>query len=200
MQAAMTRRSLWIAAISVLVVALGGCSTAQVDRGDPSAFAAKGYRTYNWNYAQVEPLPSDTSAYTTMAPIFREEMNRALANLGYREVEQGGQFVVSLQFKRSLADGVVSIEKDPNPVVPRVVLNRDPDQASLDNAQALAGVRQLNNVLIQFDDASDGGLLWAAAVSRVQETANINELDPEQVRRNARQTLRRVMSQLPLAP
>lgn len=200
MQAAMTPRSIWIAAITVLVVLLGGCSSAQVDRADPDTFAAKGYRTYNWNYAQIEPLPSDTSAYATLAPIFREEMNRALANLGYREVAQGGQFVVSVQFKRSLADGVVSIEKDPNPVVPRVVLNRDPDQASLDNAQALAGVRELNSVLIQFDDASDGGLLWAAAVSRVQETANVNELDPDQVRRNARQTLRRAMGQLPLAP
>lgn len=191
----------WLVTLGLsLITFLAGCGSTQIERSDPDAFAAKGYQTYQWNHAPIPKRPGDTSPLATIAPIFREETNAVLSKKGYREVKDGGDFVVSLQFKTSIEQGALPRSAPNNDPVPRAVINRTPDQASVDNAYAMAGPREMNNALLQFDDGKDGGLLWAAAMSRLVEDANQNTIDQSEVRRNARRALERAMAPLPEAP
>lgn len=192
-----TCKALLTASLAALLTA---CGTTQIERSEIDTFAAKGYSTYQWNYAPIEVRPSDTSPLSTIGPIFREETNTALSELGYREVKDGGDFVVSLQFKTSIEQGALPRSAPNNDPVPRAVINRTPDQASVDNAYAMAGPREMNNALLQFDDGNDGALLWAAAMSRLVEDTNQNNIDPAEVRRNARRALERALAPLPRAP
>lgn len=192
--------SRWLSAIAATsFLLLAGCGTTQIERGDVSAFAAKDYQTYAWNHAAINVRPGDQSPLAIIGPVFREETNARLQSLGYREVAIGGDFVVSLQFKTSIEQGALPKNSPSSGQVPRAVINRSPDPASVDNAQAMAGPREMNNVLLKFDDGTDGGLLWAAAMSRLVEDVNRNTIDADEVRRNARNAIRRATSLLPRA-
>jgi hypothetical protein len=176
-------------------MALVACTGTQVDRADPSLFAGKNYDSYQWKFDPVMMAPSGDDSTMQFGNIFQEEVDIALREKGYRRVESGGDFLVSVQFRTTFEDGAMPGNNEA--LVPRMIANREPDQATVDNAVAMSGPRQMNNALLQFDAADDGSLLWLAKMSRLVENVNPTSVDLNDVRRNARRAIQRAVEPLP---
>jgi uncharacterized lipoprotein YmbA len=80
---------------------------------------------------------------------------------------------------------------------PGVVPNRQINQAIVDNAIALGGVKETNNIVLQFNDLSSNQIVWQATLSKIVE--NANNVDASSIDRNLKGFLERALKPLPTA-
>jgi hypothetical protein len=76
-------------------------------------------------------------------------------------------------------------------------VNRRTDQALVDNAYALSGPRETNNMLLQFSDRTTQSLVWATSMTKIVE--NVNEENTKKMRKSVNAAVRKVLRQLPSA-
>jgi tRNA threonylcarbamoyladenosine modification (KEOPS) complex Cgi121 subunit len=81
---------------------------------------------------------------------------------------------------------------------PRVTPNRQIDQASVDNAIALGGVKETNNIILQFNDKTSNQEVWHVTLTKIIE--NANNVNISRINDNLTQYLKRALKSLPQAP
>lgn len=161
---------------------LVACANVQVDTAPIDKFKAGNYHSYSWLGAPVENTAGSDDPLYVVDPALRKAVDETLAGKGYRRLETGGDFTIDYQFKASMADGALNTtaaKADNRYPVPSggALINRGADQALVDNAYALSGVREMNSILLRFSDAESQSLVWAGAMSKIVEDVNQDSRD-----------------------
>ena len=119
----------------------------------------------------------------------------ALDKKGYRYEESGGDCVISYELRAALEGGATVAGPDFGTT--SSVINRNPDQAIVDNIYALSEPREIASLVLLFEDGADLAPIWSASVSQVVE--NRNQPDLEKVRRKLQPGLAKAFRPLPNA-
>ena len=176
--------------LTVLCVGLlSACSGVQIERAPTERFNDAGYQTYSWRDLPIDNIGNSDDPLYNIGPSLRSAVNDSLADKGYVLKESGGDFVVYFEFRTVLTEGVLSSKASNIAPIPQVVINRDTDQAMADNAYALSGVREMNSILLNFEDPQNQALVWAVSISKVVE--NLNHNDPAKMRRTLGKSIER---------
>lgn len=158
--------------LSLTVLVLAACSGVEIERSGIEKFSAGNYQYYKWRTA---PLPADTRSSDpiyAIDPVLRREVDAALQAKGYVLDPASAQFTVDYLYMSGMQQGERSELASNVTPYPRVVPNRQMSQAVVDNAIALGGVKQTNNIILQFNDESSNQVVWQATLSRIVEDAN----------------------------
>jgi len=60
--------------------------------------------------------------------------------------------------------------------IPRITPNRQVNQASVDNAIALSGARETDNLVLQFNDQESNRAVWSVTMTSIVENTNSNNM------------------------
>jgi len=159
-------------ATALLLMALAACSGVETRPADINAFAAGNYHYYSW---RSEPLLNTTNSNDPMYsldPVLRNAVNKTLRDKGYVLDPQRAQFSVDYIFAPGTRDGVKGVEASNLSTHPGVVPDRDIDQASVDNAYALGGLKETRNIGIQFNDVQRNEEVWHVIITKLVSNAN----------------------------
>lgn len=159
-------------ASTLLLLALAGCSGIDIEPAATDQFAAGNYQYYRWRTA---PLPSGTGSSDpiyTIDPVMRREVDAALGAKGYVLDTERAQFTVDYIFAPGMLQGERSDLASNVSHRPSATPNRQVDQASVDNAIALGGIKETNNIVLQFNDGSTNKAVWQVTLSKIVENAN----------------------------
>lgn len=181
--------------LMLALLALAACGSVETQPEDPRVFAAAGYSRYAW---RNDPLPEPENYRDTRRQVLdaslRSAVDERLGELGYRRVpRQRAQFLVDYFAAAGIVDGRLSRNANNVTPLPSGTINRQINQAEVDNAYALAGARTTGNVALVFL-GGDLQPLWSVRISTLVEDAN--RVDPGRVRR----AMRRGLQSLPPAP
>ena len=192
------RRVMFLASLCLALVA-SGCSSIETRPSDPTAFAEAKFRYYKWRSEPLANPGGSNDPLYLMDPIIRREVNQELAARGYRLDPERAQFSVDYLQAMGLRQGVSSQDAsggiDP---IPSARPNRQINQAMVDNANALAGVHETNNIAIQFNDLASQTEIWHVVITKIVENANAP--DPAVLERNLQRGIQMGLSSLPDAP
>jgi hypothetical protein len=133
----------------------------------------------------------------TLDPIMRRDVNTTLQAKGYVLDEERAQFTVDYIYANDLRQGERSQLASNITPYPRVTPNRQVNQATVDNAIALGGVMETNNITLQFNDSATNQEVWQATLSKVVEDAN--NVDATRLDDNLQRFLERALESMPPA-
>jgi hypothetical protein len=180
-------------ALIVLSMGLLGCTTMQVDTMSADRFKAKGYDSFSWKSEIPTGMSGSLDGFYQLSSTIRAVVMNELDKKGYRYEESGGDFVISYELRAALEGGVT--EAAPDFGTTTSVINRNPDQAIVDNTYALSGPREIASLMLLFEDGVNLAPTWSASVSQVVE--NRNQPDLEKVRRKLQRGLAKAFRPLP---
>lgn len=183
---------------ALILLALSACSSIEITTSDVAPFASGNYSYYKW---RTDPLPQNTGSsdpYYALDPVMRRQLDAALAAKGYRLDKEKAQFSVDYVYATGLIQGVESEQASNISPIPSVTPNRRVDQASVDNAIALAGLKETSNILIQFNDSASNEEVWRAVMTKIVE--NANQLDTTGLDERIGKAVNRALKELPPAP
>jgi hypothetical protein len=184
-----------IASALIASLCLIACSGVETIPDDTAAFVATGYSSYAWRSEPLEPTGLSKSRLYAADPAIRSAVDKRLAELGYREVaKENAEFLVDYVAAAGFNQGEMARGGTNITPLPTGMINRQINQAEMDNAYALSGVREMGNVALVFLDGRNQDLLWKVTVSMVVE--NTNEVDVDGLRR----AMRHGLETLPSAP
>ena len=180
-------------ALILLSMGLLGCTTMQVDTMSADRFKAKGYDSFSWKSEIPTGMSGSLDGFYQLSSTIRAVVMSELDKKGYRYEESGGDFVVSYELRAALEEGTT--ETAPDFGATTAVINRNPDQAIVDNTYALSGPREIASLVLLFEDGVNLAPTWSASVSQVVE--NRNQPDLEKVRRKLQRGLAKAFRPLP---
>jgi hypothetical protein len=187
-----------ILAYAILSLTVLGCSGVEIQPADTNRFIAGNYLYYQW---RTDALPSDVRssdpAYA-IDPVMRRDVNADLQSKGYVLNPERAQFTVGYILMNGMVQGATSDLASNISPYPRVTPNRQIDQASVDNAIALGGVKETNNIILQFNDKTSNQEVWHVTLTKIVEDAN--SVDTSRINDNLTQYLKRALKSLPQAP
>ncbi len=187
-----------ILAYGILSLTVLGCSGVEIQPADTNRFIAGNYLYYQW---RTDALPSDVRssdpAYA-IDPVMRRDVNADLQSKGYVLNPERAQFTVGYILMNGMVQGATSDLASNISPYPRVTPNRQIDQASVDNAIALGGVKETNNIILQFNDKTSNQEVWHVTLTKIVEDAN--SVDTSRINDNLTQYLKRALKSLPQAP
>ncbi|MEM6580836.1 MAG: DUF4136 domain-containing protein [Pseudomonadota bacterium] len=176
---------------------LAACSGIETRPAPIEQFAAGNYKYYKW---RSEPLPNPDNLQDPMHvidPIVRAQLDKDLAKKGYVLDPARAQFSVDYLYAQGLRLGERSAEASNLTPYPSVNPNRQINQAVVDNAYALGGVRETNNIALQFNDTTTKKEVWHVIITKIVE--NVNEVDVSEMRSSLRTGIREALSTVPPA-
>ena len=183
---------------TLLSLSLVACGGIEIEPAGIEAFAAGNYRYYSW---RTDPLPNETRSSDpvyAIDPVVRREVNANLQRKGYVLDPERAQFSVDYIFAPGMLQGERSDwASNVNPT-PSVTPNRQVDQASVDNAIALGGVKETNNVILQFNDKASNREVWQVTLSKIVENANVT--DASRIDNAFKKYMERALESVPQAP
>jgi hypothetical protein len=183
---------------TLLSLALVACSGIEIEPAGIEAFAAGNYRYYSW---RTDPLPTENRSSDpvyAIDPVVRREVNANLQRKGYVLDPERAQFSVDYIFATGMLQGERSDwASNVNPT-PSVTPNRQIDQASVDNAIALGGVKETNNLILQFNDKASNREVWQVTLSKIVENANVT--DASRIDSALKKSMERALESVPQAP
>jgi hypothetical protein len=183
---------------TLLSLALVACSGIEIEPAGIETFAAGNYRYYSW---RTGPLPSETRSSDpvyAIDPVVRREVNANLQRKGYLLDPERAQFTVDYIFAPGMLQGERSDWASNVNSTPSVTPNRQVDQASVDNAIALGGVKETNNIILQFNDKASNREVWQVTMSKIVENANVT--DASRIDNALKKSMERALESVPQAP
>jgi hypothetical protein len=159
-------------ASTMLSLALAACSGVDIQHSAIDQFTAGNYRYYKW---RTDPLPQETrssNAVYAIDPVMRREVDAHLQRKGYVLDPQRAQFTVHYLHATGMVQGERSALASNITAYPRIMPTRRVDQASVDNAIALGGVKETNNIILQFNDRATNQEVWRVTLTEIVENAN----------------------------
>ena len=180
---------------AALLLSLTACSGIETIPDDTAAFAATGAKTFAWRSEPLDQTGFSRDPMTKADPVIRESVQTRLEELGYRLAPRDdADFLVEYFAAASVNDGRLARTASNVTPYPSATIGRIADGATVDNAYALGGVKEMGNLLIAFVDPDATKILWRVRISKVMEDAN--KVNESAVRRAVRQGL----STLPPSP
>lgn len=183
---------------TLLSLALAACSGVDIQRSAIEPFTAGHYRYYQWSTEPMPPQGRSSDALYVIDPIVRREVDALLQGKGYRLDPARAQFTVHYLYVAGMVQGERSALASNISVYPQIMANRRVDQASVDNAIALGGVKETNNIIVQFNDRATNQTVWQVTLSEIVE--NTNSSDVTRLEDNLETFLARALQPLPQAP
>tara|TARA_B110000503_G_scaffold35676_1_gene58315 strand:+ start:3525 stop:4109 length:585 start_codon:yes stop_codon:yes gene_type:complete len=190
-------RNSLILALALLSLALVACSGVNIQQTGADKFSTGNYHYYKW---RTEPLPTTSRSSDpvyALDPVIRHEVDADLQRKGYVLDEGRAQFTVDYLYVSGMQQGERSQLASNVTPYPRVTPNRQVNQATVDNAIALGGVKETNNLILQFNDLASNQEVWQATLSKVVEDAN--NIDTSRLGQNLQKFLARTLQSLPPA-
>lgn len=170
------RRITALAAL-MLSLAIAACSSIETRPTDTAEFEALGYTYFKWRSQPLSNSSRSADALYLMDPIIRREVNAQLAAKGYVLNEERAQFSVDYLQATALRMGVDSQDAsggiDP---IPSARPNRQINQAMVDNAHALSGVQETNNIALQFNSVETQQEIWRVLITKIVEDTNRTDI------------------------
>jgi hypothetical protein len=185
-------------AVSALAATLTACSGVEIQTDSVDAFASHGYQYYKWRTAPLPATRHTSDPTYALDPVMRKEVNRILQEKGYLLDPERAQFSVDYLFATGLRDGASPEQASNISPIPSATMNRQVDQASVDNAIALGGVKETNNIVLQFNDSARKSVVWRAMLTNIVEDANRSEKQQD-IDSKIQNNLARAMKDLPAA-
>jgi len=182
---------------TMLSMVLVACSGVDIQHSPIDPFAAGNYHYYMW---RTDPLPQTTrssNALYAIDPVVRREVDTRLQSKGYMLDPQRAQFTVNYLYMAGMVQGERSALASNISANPRIMPTRRVDQASVDNAIALGGVKETNNLIVQFNDRSSNQEVWQVTLTEIVENANSKET--AHLNDNLTKFLERALQPLPQA-
>lgn len=190
-------RNTLILAYTIMSLALVACSGVDIQQSGVEKFSAGNYHYYKW---RTEPLPNVSRSSDPMYaldPVIRREVDADLQRKGYVLDTSRAQFTVDYLYMSGMLEGERSELASNITPYPSVTPNRQVNQATVDNAIALGGVKATNNIVLQFNDLASNQEVWQATLSKVVEDAN--NTDSSRLDQNLKAYLARALKPLPSA-
>jgi hypothetical protein len=173
------------------------CSGIETRPAPVDTFAAGHYKYYEW---RSEPLPNSANSQDpmyVMDPILRRAVDAELSNKGYVLDPERAQFSVDYFFATGLRIGERSAEASNLTPYPSVNPSRQINQAVVDNAYALGGVKETDNIALQFNDVTTNKEVWHVIITKIVE--NVNKVDVQEMRTSLGTGVRSALGTLPPA-
>ena len=192
-----TMRTSHSLALLLLTLVLAACSGIEVQPTATDTFAAGNYKYYTW---RSEPLVNTTNSRDMMYlmdPILRRDVDRELAKKGYVLDPERAQFSVDYIYAQGLRMGERSELATNITTYPSVNPNRQQNQAVVDNAYALGGIKETNNIALQFNDMGSKQEVWQVIITKIVE--NVNKVDVAEMKESLREGVRLALEPLPEA-
>ncbi len=181
----------------LLMLAVTACSGIETRPAPIDTFAAGNYRYYSW---RSEPLPnaanSDDPMYI-MDPMLRREVDANLSAKGYILDPERAQFSVDYIYASGLRLGERSSQAYNITPYPSVNPSQHTNQAVVDNAYALGGVKETSNVALLFNDSATRKEVWHVIITSIVE--NVNKVDREEMRDTLHKGVGEALETLPPA-
>lgn len=179
---------------ALVFLLLCACAGIDVQPDDTAEFAAEEHRYYAW---RRPPLPQEgfrTDIAYQADPAIRAAVDRELQDKGYRMDSERADFLVDYLASMGTRDALTDADRSMASRFPKTVINRNMDQAMIDNAYALDGVRETKNIAIVVYDIGQRRAIWKVLISKLVE--DTNEVNVSLIDRAVRLGLRT----LPQAP
>jgi len=190
-------RSIAILVTLLLTLAVAACSGIETRPAPIDTFVAGNYKYYAW---RSDPLPNTANSQDPMYimdPILRSAMDANLGKKGYVLDKERAQFTVDYIYASGLRMGERSAEAYNISPYPSVNPNRQINQAVVDNAYALGGVKETSNIALQFNDAGSRKEVWHVIITKIVE--NVNKLDKKEMRSSLQKGVQEALNTLPPA-
>jgi len=179
----------------LLTLAVIACSSIETRPGPIDSFVAGNYQYFKW---RSDPLPNTANSSDPVYlvdPIVRREVNKGLAAKGYILDAERAQFNVDYIYASGLRIGERASDLSNVTPYPSVTPNREPNQAVIDNAYALGGVKQTSNIALQFNDVESRHEVWQVIISKIVE--NVNKVDMKEVESGLVKGIKQALDPLP---
>ncbi len=182
----------------LLGLLLAACSDIETRPAETETFAAGHYRYYSWRSEPPENMGSSQDPVYLIDPIVRRQVDKNLAEKGYVLDPARAQFSVDYIYAPGLRMGELSSEASNITPYPSVTPNRQVNQAVVDNAYALAGVKETSNIALQFNDVTTKREVWQVVITKIVD--NVNKIDMKVMKDSLREGIRKALEPLPPAP
>lgn len=182
----------------LLLLAVAACSGIETRPAETDTFAAGNYKYYAW---RSEPMVNSVGSQDTMYlidPILRRDVDRELAKKGYVLDPGRAQFTVDYIYAQGLRLGERSEQATNITNYPGVIPPTQTNQAVVDNAYALGGVKETSNIALQFNDATSKREVWQVIITKIVE--NVNRVDIAEMKASLREGVSKALQPLPKAP
>lgn len=169
----LTKQALIIPALLAMV--LSACSGVETHPDEIDKFVAGNYHYYSW---RSEPLINTTNSRDSMYkidPYLRRAIDKTLQGKGYILDTERAQFSVDYIFAAGTRDGVKGEAATNLSTHPGIVPDRNIDQASIDNAYALGGLKETRNIGIQLNDIARKEEVWWVVITKMVDDVNTLE-------------------------
>jgi hypothetical protein len=176
---------------------LTACSGVETRPQDTAEFAAANYTFYHWRTGRLSNSSKSKDPVYVMDPIVRSAVDEELRGKGYRLDPEKAQFSVGYLYATGMRMGQKGSEASNLSNYPGVIPNRNIDQASIDNAHALGGVKETNNIALQFNDVTRKQQVWSVTITKLVEDAN--RVDTPRLQKNIRSAIAEGLRTLPPA-
>jgi hypothetical protein len=182
-------------AVILLALAMAACSGIETHPDEVDTFAAGDYRYYKWRSEPLQNTGNSADAVYLIDPILRREVDAALQDKGYRLDAARAQFSVDYLYATGLRLGETSQEATNLTPYPTALPNRQVDQATVDNAYALGGVKETSNIALQFNDVERREAVWHVVITKIVE--NANRVDRDALNRDLKKAVSQALRPLP---
>lgn len=184
--------------MATLTLAITACSGIETEPADPTEFVAGQHRYYNWRSEPLENTINSTDPIYVIDPIMRREVNSTLQSKGYRLDPERATFNVDYVYATGLLEGAKSEQASNISPIPSQTPNRQVNQAIVDNAHALGGLKETSYVLIQFNEAKSHEEVWRVLITKIVE--NVNAVDTARLAEVFSKAVDQALRELPDAP
>ncbi len=184
-----------VLALLMSVLLLAACSGVETRPTETETFKAGNYSYYKWRSEPLDNTTRSTDPIYVIDPILRQEVDAELARKGFILDPERAQFSVDYIFATGLRMGEKSSDASNISTYPGVIPNRNIDQASVDNAYALGGVKETSNIALQFNDVARKEEVWRVIVTKIVE--NTNTAEYRKLESNIRSAVRQGLRPLP---
>ncbi len=182
-------------AVVLLALAVAACSGIETNPGDVDAFVAGDYRYYKWRSEPLQNTGNSADPIYLVDPVLRREVDTVLQDKGYRLDAARAQFSVDYLYAAGLRLGETSQDATNLTPYPTALPNRQVDQATVDNAYALGGVKETSNIALQFNDVERREEVWHVVITKIVE--NANRIDRDALDRDLKKAIAQALRPLP---
>ena len=176
-----------LAIIAILSLVLNACSGFETEPSPIDAFVAGNYHYYRWSNEPLVNSSHSKDLIYTLDPILRKQLDQELQLKGYSLDRERAEFSVDYIYAEGLRLGERSRSASNLGTTPGSIPNRNLDQASIDNAYALGGVKETSNIGIRFRDIESNVEVWRVVITKIIENVNAND------RSNTRHAVQKAM-------
>ncbi len=162
-------------ALALLSLALTACSGVEIQPSETDTFATGNYRYYKWRSEPLQNTINSSDPIYIMDPIMRREIDSTLRSKGYILDPERAQFSVDYLYAVGLREGAKAEQASNISPIPSVTPNRQVDQAVVDNANALGGLKETSNIAVQFNDTATREEVWRVIITKIMD--NVNTVD-----------------------